>query len=238
MRNFIKIPFLLFIIFYLLFSLSSCSILSEEKKVEAQKQVLTEHLQEKVQEQKNKFDKSKSREKIEWFTWFLCSTELLTHSWTNIEVESKNCLWEKNNDSVNFVIDWNILYKNINKSKKAEVLKFHKNDGNDTVAKFIKNTVIWAFPNNLERIYCNPIMNKKLKLMNKDFPLIYDIAPYWLYRQESNEQIKKVSSTKICNWYYNPDKWIILSSKKWDMILEVLKTDNLINLNNIKINYK
>lgn len=227
---------IIFISIVSVFFLISCWTDSEETKIETQKQILTKHLQEKVIEQKNKFEKGKTREKVEWFTWFLCTNDLLFNSWTKLEIEIKNCLEEKWEWSINFSMDWNIVYKNINWKDKTIILKLHKNDDKSiTSMHFIRDKIIKNFSNNLERIYCSPIVNKYPTITIEDFYYYYNIWPFWFYKKEAVEQMEKKSDTIICEWYYNPDKWFIISDKKWEIIVEILKTDLLMNLNNIKI---
>jgi len=230
---------ILIILFFVLLLLTSCASKKEDSKQilatklkEDSKQILATKLKEDTLKERNKFDKNKTRSKIETLTWFLCFDETIDIP-VKVSVNTKNCKQEKWDDFVYFKVKWNSIYK-ITKAQEELIIKANSKSETSYIWDHIKNDIIYNFGNILEQKYCNYVkLVKKDFLKNETNKEVYIIWAIWLYRSEANTQIEKDPNTLICEWYYPNKKFIIYDINKPTVFLEV-KLDNLINLDTLK----
>lgn len=222
-----------FTLFFVLLLISCASKQEEVIKKEDPKQILATKLKEDTLKERNKFDKNKTRTKVETLTWFLCFDETINIPFVKVSVSTKNCKQEKWDDFAYFKVKWNSIYK-ITKSQEELIIKANSKLETSYIWDHIKNDIIYNFGNILEQKYCNYVkLVKRDFLKNDNNKEVYIIWAIWLYRTEANTQIKKDPNTHICEWYYPNKKFVIYDTKKPTVFLEV-KLDNLVNLDTLK----
>jgi len=190
-----------------------------------------------INQTSEKFDKKYSRKKEFYLPNYLCREEKISDLDKNVTVNTKNCLWIKDDSFINFSFSWNFLTKNINWNSE-KILQIHKNAEKKNSIKFINNIVIKKFKNELDIMYCRVAnVTKNVIIIDKNTHT-FVIEPVWFYKVEAKKQIQKDSKTPVCEWYYNPKKVYFLSNIKKNMIVEVIYNDTyLIDLKNIKFIY-
>lgn len=225
----------IFIYFILLFFLLSCVWNNKE---EIKNDTLKTHLETKILEEKNKFDKSTKREKVQGFTGFLCFNEELNWTWFIEKIETKNCKNEKWKWVIYFKLEWENLVKYNELDEKEFIIKHIEKKEKEFIWISIKKEIIWNFKNILDKQSCLYKQEKKKKiLIDNDNIVIYNISAFWYYKNEADEHLKIDNTIQVCEWYYPNWKFILFNkiNKIW---FWSVKEDKLVNLNSLKVKTK
>lgn len=205
-----------------------------EKKLTEQKKVLVTRFKEDALEKLKKFDRNFARTKESTLTWFLCYNETINHPLSNLTFKAKNCKHEDKEKAVYFKVKWNSIYKVVDTTEE-ELITINTKIEKETILNYLKTNYTDKFVNILDQKYCKAKkLVKKDFLNNANYTEIYIIEPYWFYKNESNDQLKKDPKALICEWFY-PDmkRFFIFDSKHTKYVLEVLRKDILMDFDSI-----